>query len=129
MFFAERAVAFGLRKGAQNELFLRPASDSEKTPPGHPLREGRQGLRALSGKDNARRVPMFADARCSLDRVFLLVVIPLCGQIAPSLRHLQQARLITGIGGLGRKRNALLGVPEILLDRRHAPPASKISRL
>jgi hypothetical protein len=64
---------------------------------------------------------MFADARCSLDRVFLLVVIPLCGQIAPRLRHLQQARLITGIGGLGRKRDALLGVLEIILDRRHAP--------
>jgi hypothetical protein len=32
---------------------------------GHPIREGRQGLRALSGKDNARKVPMFADARCS----------------------------------------------------------------
>src|SRR3979411_2392642 len=68
-------------------------------------------------------------ARWSLGRVFLLFVIPLCGQIAPRLRHLQQPRLITGIGGLGGKRNALLGVLEIVLDRRHAPPALKNFRL
>ena len=42
----------------------------------------------LSGHCTMCPSPMFAGARCSLDGVFLLFVIPLCGQIAPCLRHL-----------------------------------------
>jgi hypothetical protein len=67
--------------------------------------------------------PVSAELR---GRVFVVFVIPFRGQVAPRLGHLQQARFITGFFGLGCERNALLGVLQILIDRRHAQQPRRI---